>query len=160
MTKQPDRKDKVIAHGAPRDASMKVLAHPPSQFGLSCLAPVVLGTLGPWTWNMVSPSHQHRSNLTIAGVSGFMASVGLAWTAVATFRRSKTPVPHGYRVQTIVSDGVFGLSRNPMYVSMVAGVASLGVALNTWWGAVAALYLAGTLQWRVIPYEEAYLTKR
>lgn len=46
-----------------------------------------------------------------------------------------------------------------MYVAMVMGVVSLGVATITWWGGIAALYSGGTLHWRVIPYEESYLTK-
>ena len=147
-----DDKNKAGAHGAPRDASMKVRAHPPTQFLGSCLGTVVLGTLVPL--RITAPP---RQTWTWVGVSGFIASVGLGFTAVSTFKRHKTPVPHGYRVQTIVKSGVFSVSRNPIYLGMVSAVVSLGVALNTWWGAAAAVYLAATIQRRVIPYEEAYL---
>ena len=152
------QKDKATAHGAPRDESMKVRAHPPTLFYSSCLATVVLGS-----WNgsrfPIVPQQRHHYGITAMGLGGFMACVGFAMTAIKTFQRRKTPVPHGYQVQTIVREGVFGVTRNPMYLSMVAGVASLGVALNSWWGGVFALGLAGTLHYLVIPHEEAYLTQ-
>ena len=157
MTEENEKKDKASAHGAPRDATMKVHAHPPSHFLASCLVTVALGAWGRGN-NMIWPQRA-RHDMIAVGVGGFLASMGLAWTAMKTFRQNQTPIPHGYRVQTLVRDGVFSVSRNPIYVAMVTGVASLGVALNTWWGGVAALYLTGTLQWRVIPYEEAYLSK-
>ena len=80
--------------------------------------------------------------------------------AMRTFKKYRTPIPHGYQVQTIVRNGIFAVTRNPMYLSMVTGVASLALVCNTWWGGIAAIYLAGTLHWLVIPYEEAYLLQR
>mmetsp|Transcript_16117 Transcript_16117/g.30375 ORF Transcript_16117/g.30375 Transcript_16117/m.30375 type:complete len:195 (+) Transcript_16117:67-651(+) len=174
MTDEAPKTDKATAHGAPRDSSMRVHAHPPTQFLLSCLGTVLLGSWGAngsdssnssslqyaRTIMMVRPKKRQSSTLlTALGFGGFALSVGLARTALTTFQRHKTPIPHGYRVQAIVTEGVFSWSRNPIYVSMVAGVVSVGVVCHTWWGALAAAYLAATLHWRVIPYEEAYLAK-
>lgn len=156
------KKDRAIAHGAPRDPTMKARIWPPGHFLGSCLATVILGTFANANNDKDKDMRLHSPRspfISLLGVASLGVSVKLFRTAIATFCDHQTPVPHGYKVKTVVSQGVFGYSRNPIYVAMVSGVASVGLVMNTWWGVVAATYLASALQCLVIPYEEAYLEK-
>lgn len=75
------------------------------------------------------------------------AAVGL--TAVATFRRARTTVnpmdPSAAR--TVVRDGIYGVTRNPMYVALL-------LVLVGW-----AVYLGATWGWAVLPGFVGYLTR-
>jgi protein-S-isoprenylcysteine O-methyltransferase Ste14 len=156
-------KPSAVAHGAPRDGEMKVHLFPPGHFMGSSLATVVLGTFSLGGDRMrirSSPSGQIDWGMAVTGLACFGGAVTLFRKSVATFKKHQTPVPHGYKVSTIVSEGVFSYTRNPIYVAMVTGVLSLGAATNTLWGAVAASYLAGAIGFFVIPFEEAYLTEQ
>ena len=89
-----------------------------------------------------------------------VAGVVLCWTAALQFRRHRTTIRPFYDSTTLLTAGVFRLSRNPIYLGMV--LAMLGVAINA--GSVSALAVpplfALGLYLGFIRREEAVLEQR
>ena len=65
-----------------------------------------------------------------ASVGAVGIVVGLL--AVVPFRRSRTTLDPRYpdRASTLVIDGIFAVSRNPMYVAMLIGLVAWGLYLD------------------------------
>lgn len=93
---------------------------------------------------------------------GGLILLGMAIFAVAVrnFSRAATPVPSTRPVRTLVTTGVHGLSRNPIYVGMFLLYAGIGVAARSPWVLVLALPLAVVMRYGVVAREEAYLERR
>jgi protein-S-isoprenylcysteine O-methyltransferase Ste14 len=94
------------------------------------------------------------------GATVVLVAGALFLAAVRTFRNAGTPVPGSLPTTTIVRNGPYGISRNPIYlaftllqVGIAAWVNSLGVLLML----LPALSLMGLV---VIPREERYLEVR
>jgi protein-S-isoprenylcysteine O-methyltransferase Ste14 len=86
------------------------------------------------------------------------AGLGVIVVAVAQFVRARTTVDplHPDAASTLVSDGIFRLTRNPMYL----GMALVLTAWALWLGnAAAALLVAGFVAWitrfQIAPEERA-----
>ncbi len=95
-------------------------------------------------------------------VSGGLIVVGLAIVAagIRNFSRAATPVPSNQPVRALVTTGIHGWSRNPIYVGMFLLYAGVGLAARSPWVLVLALPLAITLRYGVVAREEAYLERR
>jgi protein-S-isoprenylcysteine O-methyltransferase Ste14 len=103
------------------------------------------------------------------GVPDFMQNVGfglivvgffLAVAAFMEFRKAHTTLdPHG-SVKTLVTDGVYRFTRNPIYFGFLLMV--LGFSLNAGWysGVLVAPFFMVTMNRLVIEKEEAYLEKK
>jgi protein-S-isoprenylcysteine O-methyltransferase Ste14 len=79
-----------------------------------------------------------------------------AWSIVLFQLRKTTVVPFG-RASTLVTAGPFRVSRNPLYVSLVATLAAFGVLLDSAWYLLAAGLLALALDRFVVREEERRL---
>ena len=95
-------------------------------------------------------------------VGGGLVVVGLAIVAggIRNFSRAATPVPSNQPVRALVTTGIHGWSRNPIYVGMFLLYAGVGWAARSPWVLVLALPLAITLRYGVVAREEAYLERR
>jgi len=93
------------------------------------------------------------SGLIVLGIAIFAASV-------RNFSRAATPVPSTRPVRTLVTTGIHGLSRNPIYVGMFLLYSGIGVAARSPWVLVLAVPLAITMRYGVVAREEAYLERR
>lgn len=135
-----------------KDDRIKMNIFPPGQTLACAAATALLGISG------VAPIvSKRRSDMTIIGAIGIGLSIGTVVLSATTFVQHKTPVPHGYRVQKIVTTGIFSVSRNPIYLGMVAFVGSCGILFNTYCGLAFQAYLFRLLDRKVIPKEERYL---
>lgn len=89
-------------------------------------------------------------------VVGFL----FGFSAFREFRKARTTVdPHG-SVKSIVTSGVYRLTRNPIYVGFTLMLIGLPLNSGTYWGIVLApvfIYLMNRL---VIEQEETYLEKK
>ena len=93
---------------------------------------------------------------------GGLILVGLAiWAAgMLNFSRAGTPVRGNQPVRALVTTGIHGWSRNPIYVGMFLFYAGIGLAARSPWILVLMLPLAITLRYGVVAREEAYLERR
>jgi protein-S-isoprenylcysteine O-methyltransferase Ste14 len=80
--------------------------------------------------------------------------------AVRNFTRAATPVPSNQPVRTLVTTGIHGWSRNPIYVGMFLVYAGIGIAARSPWVLILALPLAITLRYGIVAREESYLERR
>jgi protein-S-isoprenylcysteine O-methyltransferase Ste14 len=88
------------------------------------------------------------------------ASMILGLSAVRTMRHAGTPIDPAEPTQTIVSQGPYRFSRNPIYLAFTLLTLGIASVRNTRWP---VLLLPGTLlamQRGVIAREERYLERR
>jgi protein-S-isoprenylcysteine O-methyltransferase Ste14 len=95
-------------------------------------------------------------------VGGGLILIGVAIVAagVRNFSRAATPVPSNQPVRALVTTGIHGWSRNPIYVGMLLLYAGIGMAARSPWVLVLALPLVVILRYGVVAREETYLEQR
>src|SRR5262245_55785378 len=93
---------------------------------------------------------------------GGLTLLGVTITAagVRNFSRTGTPVPSNQPVRALVTTGIHGWSRNPIYVGMFVFYSCLGLAAPRPWLLVLTLPLAISLRYGVVAREETYLERR
>ena len=95
-------------------------------------------------------------------LGGLLIAVAIAIVIAAMRRLAKSRTTFDVRKPTteIVSGGVFRISRNPTYLSMLQGYLGIAALLNSLWLLILALPLAIILQKGVIEREESYLEQK
>jgi protein-S-isoprenylcysteine O-methyltransferase Ste14 len=95
-------------------------------------------------------------------VGGGLILIGVAIAAagIRNFSRAATPVRSNQPVRALVTTGIHGWSRNPIYVGMFLLYAGIGIAARSPWVLVLALPLVVILRYGVVAREEAYLERR
>ena len=93
-------------------------------------------------------------------VAVILACVGMAFdvTAMVTFRRASTTVNpmKPSTASTLVTSGVFGITRNPMYVGLVLYLLAWAVYLSSWLALViVALFALYMNRFQIEPEERA-----
>lgn len=132
-------------------ANVKVL--PP----LVLLAAIGLGLLAA----SLSPARLLPSDLAIgAGVAVVFLSVWLVAMAARQLRRANTAFDVRKPTTAIVTTGVFGLTRNPVYLSMMLLYVGIALVINSPWMLLAAIPTGSALCLIAIRPEERYLTAR
>ena len=88
--------------------------------------------------------------------------IGLAIMAAGArnFSRAATPVPSNQPVRALVTTGIHGWSRNPIYVGMLLLYAGIGIAAHSPWVLILAPPLVIILRYGVVAREETYLERR
>jgi protein-S-isoprenylcysteine O-methyltransferase Ste14 len=94
------------------------------------------------------------------GIIVFAAAFGLAAWAIAMMRAFGTPVETVNPTTTIVSDGPYSFTRNPIYLGMLLGQVGLAIGLNSLWILVTMIPFYFILRYGVIDREEAYLERK
>jgi protein-S-isoprenylcysteine O-methyltransferase Ste14 len=95
-------------------------------------------------------------------VGGGLILIGVATASagIRDFTRAATPVPSNQPVRALVTTGIHGWSRNPIYIGMLLLYAGIGVTAGSPWALVLALPLVVVLRYGVVAREEAYLERR
>jgi protein-S-isoprenylcysteine O-methyltransferase Ste14 len=96
----------------------------------------------------------------MAGASLILIGVAIVAAGVRNFSRAATPVPSNQPVRALVTVGIHGWSRNPIYVGMFLVYAGIGIAARSPWILILALPLVIILRYGVVAREEAYLERR
>jgi protein-S-isoprenylcysteine O-methyltransferase Ste14 len=91
-----------------------------------------------------------------------VAALGLALAfagVAAVIRHRTTIVPH-HPVATLLTGGVYRLSRNPMYTGLAIAYLGLALLLGSWWPLALWPLVIVAVRQLVIRPEEQYLTQR
>jgi protein-S-isoprenylcysteine O-methyltransferase Ste14 len=137
-------------------ATAGVIARPPLLF----LAALLLGlTLDRVLTLPFSISEVNLVHWTVAG-SLILVGLALAAAGIHNFSRARTPVPTNEPTRALVTTGIHGWSRNPIYVGIFLVYAGIAVAAHSTWILILVVPLAITMRYGVVAREEVYLERR
>lgn len=143
-------------HQATDTATANVIARPPFLF-LACL---ILGLVLDRVWPLPLSLRETAPLIWTAGGVLIVLGVAIFAAGVRNFSRAATPVPSTRPVRTLVTTGIHGWSRNPIYVGMFLVYVGIGVAAQSTWVLVLTLPLAILIRYGVVAREESYLERR
>ena len=102
----------------------------------------------------------HATVRLAAAAAIFAAACLVLLDALRQMRRHRT-TPNPYKPSSaVVSSGIYGLSRNPIYVAFLLFVLAAAVGANTGWMLVALVALFLLLEFGVVRREERYLAAK
>jgi protein-S-isoprenylcysteine O-methyltransferase Ste14 len=133
-----------------------VIARPPRLF----LAALLLGLVLDWLLPLSFGAHEGGAVHSIIAGSLILIGLALAAAGIMNFGRAGTPVPTIEPTHALVTTGIHGWSRNPIYLGMFLIYGGIGVAARSTWMLILALPLAVTMRYGVVAREEAYLERR
>jgi protein-S-isoprenylcysteine O-methyltransferase Ste14 len=137
-------------------ATAGVMVRPPLLF----LAALLLGLASDHLLPL--PFVAPETDLVHRMIAGSLVLIGLALAAagIRDFSRAGTPVPTNEPTRALVTTGIHGWSRNPIYVGMFLVYGGLAVAAASPWTLIFTLPLAITIRYGIVAREEAYLERR
>ncbi len=127
------------------------IVRPPIAFVLALAAGLVLNWLYPLPWLPANLSNRW------IGAAIFALGFALAVWAIVSFRRAGTHVQTTESTNTIVADGPYRFSRNPIYMGMFLGLTGFAVGFDSLWILAALIPFYFVLRYGVVAREEAYL---
>lgn len=136
-----------------------VIARPPLLFLAALLLGFVLDHLLPLPFPVARTGSLHWISVIVAGC---LLLVGIAAFAagIGNFSCAATPVQGTRPTRTLVTRGIHGWSRNPIYLGMFLVYGGIGIAVRSPWILVLLMPLAATIRYGVVAREEAYLERR
>src|SRR6516225_3632801 len=93
----------------------------------------------------------------LLGLPVLLASIALVALAVREIRRARTSFDVRKPTTASATTGVFGFTRNPIYLSMTLLVLGLGIMLNSPWSLLLTIPTGSALCLTAIRPEERYL---
>jgi protein-S-isoprenylcysteine O-methyltransferase Ste14 len=136
---------------------MNRVVHDPRKFPFPPAIPIIALLLA-WFAGRLWPIALNWPAWTAwVGWTLFALPIPFVIAAVVTFRRRQTAVNPRGDVTTVVAEGPFRYTRNPMYVGLLANYAGVMLAFRLPWAAVLFVPVFLTLHFGVILPEEQYL---
>lgn len=134
-----------------------VIARPPLLF----LAALLLGFAADHLLPLPVPriGLVHWASASIAG-SLVLIGIAIFVAGIRNFSSAATPVQGTKPTRALVTTGIHGWSRNPIYLGMFLVYGGIGIAARSPWVLVLMLPLAITIRYGVVTREEAYLERR
>lgn len=132
-----------------------VLIPPPLIYAVPFGVGLLLERTAPWPITV----EWHR---VVVGVGSIIVACGLALivAGIVTFRRARTTIFPLRSTSLIVDQGVYRLTRNPMYVGMCIAYIGLTLIANSVWPAVAWPFALLVVDRYVMRREERYLSAK
>jgi protein-S-isoprenylcysteine O-methyltransferase Ste14 len=146
----------MSSDGGQATATAGVIARPPFLFLAGLLAGYVLDRVLPLSFAVPGRGPSH---LVVAG-SLILIGLGFAVAGIGNFSRAGTPVPTNEPTRALVTTGIHGWTRNPIYLGMFLLYGGIGIAARSPWTLVLTLPLAITVRYGVVAREETYLEHR
>ena len=133
-----------------------VIARPPVLFLVALLCGLALD----WLFPLSHPVPQAAVGYWIG--AGSLAFLGLALAAagIRDFARAETPVPTNEPTRWLVTTGMHGWTRNPIYLGMFLLYGGIGLVARSPWALLLTAPLALAIRYGVVAREEAYLERR
>jgi protein-S-isoprenylcysteine O-methyltransferase Ste14 len=133
-----------------------VITRPPLLFLAALVIGFVLDRLLRWPFPLPGSDPAYW----IIGGSLILIGLVLAAAGIRNFSRAQTPFVSIKPTRALVTTGIHGWTRNPIYLGMFLVYGGIGVAAQSLWILILALPLAITIRWGVVAREEAYLERR
>lgn len=133
-----------------------VIARPPFLFLAALLLGLVWDRLLPLPFPVPGTELVHW----IVGGSLILIGLALAVAGIRNFSRAGTPVQGNKPTRALVTTGIHGWTRNPIYLGMFLIYGGIGLAAQSPWVLMITLPLAITIRYGVVAREEAYLERR
>ena len=132
-----------------------VIARPPLLFLTALLLGFVLDRLLPL------PFAIPEADLVRWMIVGSLILIGVALAAAGmrNFSRAETPVPTYEPTRALVTTGIHGWTRNPIYLGLFLIYGGVGIGARSPWILILLLPLAFTIRYGVVGREEAYLER-
>lgn len=130
-----------------------VIAPPPLIFGIG----LGVGLAADW----LSPSGLDgiMTSATRYGIGAALAAVAIviAVFAFMQFRKARTHVEPWKPTTAIIADGLYRITRNPLYIASALLYAGIAVAAGSGWALVMLVPVMLVIEFGVVRREEAYL---
>jgi len=133
-----------------------VIARPPLLFLAALLLGFVCDRLLPLPFAILQAGPARwivAGSLILVGIAVFAAGI-------RNFFDAETPVQGTRPTRALVTTGIHGWSRNPIYLGMFLLYGGIGVAAHSPWILILTLPLAITIRYGVVSREETYLERR
>jgi protein-S-isoprenylcysteine O-methyltransferase Ste14 len=130
-----------------------VITRPPLLFLAGLLMGAALDRLLPLPAPDFGPAYWVAAGLLI------LTGLAVAIAGIRNFMRAGTPVRTIEPTRALVTTGIHGWSRNPIYVGLFLIYAGIGVAAHSPWILILVLPLALIIRYGVVAREEAYLER-
>ncbi|UXN66344.1 isoprenylcysteine carboxylmethyltransferase family protein (plasmid) [Phyllobacterium sp. A18/5-2] len=94
----------------------------------------------------------------VGGIVFVLALALVAW-AIATITKAGSNVPTSMPTTTIVQEGPYRFTRNPIYLGMFFGLVALAIAFDSLWLIGTLVPFALVIRYGVVAREETYLER-
>jgi protein-S-isoprenylcysteine O-methyltransferase Ste14 len=136
------------------DADSANVKFPPP---LIALLSILLGTLFNWFWPAPIIPESLRWPL---GALFILGGVGIAASCSHLFKKAQTNIRPSKTTTHIITTGIYGLSRNPIYLSFVLAGVGIAFAVNSLWIVLMQIPVVLLIRKFVIAKEEHYLESK
>ncbi len=126
---------------------------PPALFLLSVVAMALLHWLAPFTRVLAFP-------MNLVGLGPLATGVAAATWGSRRFRLAGTEIKTFGTPSQLVTDGLFRLTRNPMYLGFVTALVGIWILLGSLSPGIAVLIFVAITHGTYIPYEEHAMRER
>ena len=130
-----------------------VVIPPPLIFGACVL-------LGLWSDSAWFEGQLAPMGFMLVGGSFALMGLGVILASIPKFFRAGTSIEPWRPASSILSDGIYGYSRNPIYLGMAFGSLGVAIAAASWPAAAATVIAVLVIRYYVIAREELYLERR
>lgn len=130
------------------------VVRPPIAWAVAVVAGLVLGWLLPLPFLPAA--------MPAGWIGGLIFLAGLAlliWSAT-TFRQAGTAVQASVPTSSIVSEGPYRYSRNPIYVAMFIGLVGVSIGFDNLWHLALLVLFYLVIRYGVVAREETYLARK
>jgi protein-S-isoprenylcysteine O-methyltransferase Ste14 len=148
----------ISQQGGDRETA-RAIARPPFLFLGALLLGFVSDHLLPLPFPVSRIGPAHWISAVIAG-SLILTGIGVFAAGIRNFSSAATPVQGTKPTRALVTTGIHGWSRNPIYLGMFLVYGGIGIAVRSPWSLILALPLAITMRYGVVAREEVYLERR
>ena len=124
-------------------------------FGIPFLISIAINFVVPFSL----PQGIFRQILIPVGIVLIIIGIGFVVLARREFADFSQPTDPGHPTSKVVNTGVFGISRNPLYLASVILFLGLALALNMLWALVMLLFSIVICIYVLIIPEEQYLAE-
>jgi protein-S-isoprenylcysteine O-methyltransferase Ste14 len=94
------------------------------------------------------------------GGAVFVVALALGVWAITTITRAGSNVPTSMPTTSIVDNGPYRFTRNPIYLGMMLGLVGLAIAFDSLWLLLMLVPFALVIRYGVIAREESYLERK